>query len=126
MRVIAAEDRVDLRTIVARGKFLKKMERTYRIKDNEAICFTNKALTRFRLIFKVNKILFMCIPEIDEQAKHSVYLKISEQLAVLTGVEERIKFDLYAKLTKARIARQRKKRRKQLMKKRDRKRTNGI
>jgi hypothetical protein len=57
---------------------------------------------------KIRKALFMCIPEIDEKAQHSIYLKISEELARLAGVKPRIKFDLFKKTAKARIIRQQK------------------
>lgn len=108
MRIIACEDKTDLRTIITKSAFLRKIEKQYKLKSNQAVCFTNKALTRFRLVFKVSKALFMCVPEIDEQAQHSVYLKISEELAKLAGIKNRIKFDLFKDTAKNRIKRQNK------------------
>jgi hypothetical protein len=108
MRIIACEDKTDLRTIITKSAFLRKVEKQYKLKSNQAVCFTNKAMTRFRLVFKVSKALFMCVPEIDEQAQYSVYLKISEQLAKLAGIRSRIKFDLFKDNTKKRIKRQQK------------------
>jgi len=106
MQIIACEDRTDLRTIISKSKFLHRVAKEYRLRNDQAVCFTNKALTRFRLVFKVGKALFMCIPEIDDTEKHSVYLKISEQLAVLAGIKSRIKFDFFRDHTKGRILRQ--------------------
>jgi len=119
MRIIDCEDRTDLRTIVAKHVFLKRVDKIYKLKNNEAVCFTNKALTRFRLVMKISNALFMCIPEIDEKSQYSVYLKISETLSKLAGVEQRVYFDFFKDYTKARIKRQkrRKKRRPAVKKK---------
>jgi hypothetical protein len=111
MRIVACEDKTDLRTVISKSKYLQKIAKQYKLKSNQAVCFTNKALTRFRLVFKVSKALFMCVPEIDEGAKHSVYLKISEELAKLAGIKNRIKFDFFKDTAKKRITRQNKRKR---------------
>lgn len=106
MRIVGCEDRKDLRTVTAKSVYLKKVARECHLKNNEAFCFTNKAMTRFRLVYKINKALFMCVPEIDEQSKYSVYLKISEQLAAFAGIKSVVKFDVFTAVAKARIKRQ--------------------
>ena len=111
MHIVGCEDRKDLRTVTAKSAYLKKVARECHLRDGEAFCFTNKALTRFRLVFKINKALFMCVPEIDEQSKYSVYLKISEQLAQFAGIKSIVKFDVFAAVAKERIKRQKKRER---------------
>ena len=106
MQIVGCEDRKDLRTVVSKSAYLRKVAREYKLKSNQAICFTNKTMTRFRLVFKINNALFMCVPEIDEQAQYSVYLKISDQLALLAGIKGRIKFDFFSTYAKGRIKRQ--------------------
>jgi len=106
MRIVACEDRTDLRTIITKSRFLRKVEKQYKLKHAQAVCFCNKAMTRFRLVFKVRKALFMCVPEIDEQAQYSIYLRISEELAKLAGIKPRVKFDLFKQIAKDRIKRQ--------------------
>ena len=109
MRIIACEDKTDLRTINARHAFLSKVDKEFHLKNNQAVCYTNKIMTRFRLVFKFSNALFMCIPEIDEQSKYSIYLKISEQLSKLTHVKGvSLKFDFFTDYTKQRIVRQQK------------------
>jgi len=108
MYIIECEDRVDLRTINSKSMFLKHIEKQYALKNNQAICFTNKLMTRFRLVMKIRNMMFMCIPEVDDKSKYSVYLKISETLAKLAGVKPRIQLNLYAAETQERIERQRK------------------
>jgi len=113
MKIIAYEDRVDLRKVTAKSKYLRHVARTYKVKDQQAVCFTNKALNRFRLVFKINNALFMCVPEIDETSKYSVYLRISEELSALTGIKSKIhvQLGLLSEFTKERIKRQHKHRR---------------
>jgi hypothetical protein len=106
MKIVACEDRVDLRTIVSKSAFLNLVCTEFNLKNGQAVCFTNKAMTRFRLVFKVSNVLFMCIPEIDEKSQYSVYLKISETLAKLAGIRTRVKFDFFAEYNKKRIKRQ--------------------
>ncbi len=113
MRIIACEDKTDLRTINARSTFLKKVNRAFKLRNGEAVCYTNKIMTRFRLVFKFSNALFMCIPEIDSKAKYSIYLKISEELSALTRLKGvSLKFEFFTDYTKARIKRQKKRNRK--------------
>jgi hypothetical protein len=52
----------------------------------DAVLYTNQLITRFRLVMAIDGVGFLCIPEIDEMSKHSLYLKISEVLSRLSGV----------------------------------------
>ena len=115
LTIIAAEDEIDLRTVVAQSTYLRRIARKYRLEQNECVCFTNKARTRFRIVFKVGgstDAVFLCIPEIDQKSKYSVYLKMSETLAYLTGVSQvQVMFGDLAEFTKGRIQRRNKRRR---------------
>lgn len=94
LTVVHAEDEVDLRTVVSQSAYLRRVAAKYNLKPFECVCFTNKARTRFRLVFKISSVgdkngpgmIFMCIPEIDQKSKYSVYLRISESLAELSGL----------------------------------------
>jgi hypothetical protein len=106
MKIVAYEDRVDLRTVKSKTRYLNRIARALGLRNGEAICFTNKALTRFRLIFKYNNVVFLCIPEVDEKRNLSIYLRVSEHLAALAGLKDvRVEFDLLAVHTKSRIVR---------------------
>lgn len=111
MRIIACEDQIDLRTITSQSKFLARTAKHYKLKTNQAVCYTNKAFTRFRLVMKMGKALFMGIPEIDDSDKYSMYLKISEELARIAGIETRIKFGEFKKEAKGKRERSRRWRR---------------
>jgi hypothetical protein len=110
LTIVHAEDEVDLRTVVARSAYLRRIASKYSLKPYECVCFTNKKRTRFRLILRVSGdpgAVFLCIPEIDEKSKYSIYLKVSETLARLTGLQD-IKvhfFDELTEYTKRRIQR---------------------
>jgi hypothetical protein len=105
MRITGYYDEYDLRMVVGKSQYLRRMARYHKLKNNEAICFTNRALTRFRLILKINDSLFMCIPEIDEQNKLSVYLRISEELASMASMQKNvIQLNLVSDKTRKRIA----------------------
>jgi len=107
MHIIACEDKTDLRTINARSIFLKRVDHQFKLRNGQAVCFTNKAMTRFRLVFKFSNALFMCIPEIDSGAKYSIYLRISEELSALTNLKGvSLKFEFFTDQTKKRIERQ--------------------
>jgi len=107
MRIIACEDKTDLRTINARSTFLNRVDREFKLRNGQAVCYTNKMMTRFRLVFKFSNALFMCIPEIDDTAKYSIYLKISEELSALTRLKGvSLKFNHFTEHTKAKITRQ--------------------
>jgi len=108
MRIVACEDRTDLRTITARSKFLRKVDKEFHLKNDQAVCYTNKVMTRFRLVFKFGNAVFMCIPEIDEQSKYSIYLRISEELSTLTRTKGvALQFEFFTDYTKERLKRQR-------------------
>lgn len=115
LTIVHAEDETDLRTVVAQSTYLRRIARKYGLQQNECVCFTNKARTRFRLVFKVGgsaNAVFLCIPEIDQKSKYSVYLKMSETLAYLTGVSQiQVMFSDLADFTKGRIQRSNKRRR---------------
>jgi hypothetical protein len=106
LRIAECEDDIDLRTISARTTFLRRLDRRYKLKDLDVVCFTNKARTRFRLVMKMRTLLMMCVPEIDDQTKHSTYLRVNETLARLGGLKSAIvKLDELSTFTKARIER---------------------
>jgi hypothetical protein len=94
---------MDLRFVVARSTYLKKIAELFKLRNNEAVCSTNKALTRFRLVLKINKSIFMCIPEIDEQSKLSIFLRISEELARLADSSTKLELKIISKGAKERI-----------------------
>jgi len=81
LKIKGQVDYVDLRFITAQGNFLNKIIKDYSLKNLEAICFTNKRFTRFRLVVNLDGLPFLEIPPIDEKGKHSLYLKVSEYLA---------------------------------------------
>ena len=111
LTIVHAEDEVDLRTVVAQSAYLRRVATKFSLKPYECVCFTNKAHTRFRLIFRTNGgpgAVFLCIPEIDQKAKYSVYLRVSETLAQLAGLSRvQVVFDKLSDYTKGRIKRSR-------------------
>lgn len=86
IKIIAYTDKVDLRTVKTQSSYVKSQIRKYNLGHMEAALFVNKAQTRFRLLLNVNDMGMVCCPEIDERTKYSLYLKISETMATLTGV----------------------------------------
>jgi hypothetical protein len=113
MRITSYTDGIDLRTVVSKSTYLKRMAGRFNLKNGEAACFTNKAQTRFRLIFKLNSTVLLCLPEIDEKNQYSIYLRISDELAKLAGLRSpKVKLQLLNKKTKERIEKQQKRLRK--------------
>lgn len=107
MKIVAQTDEMDLRKVISKSGYLRKIAAAYNLGNREAVCFTNRAFTRFRLIMKVRNSVFLCIPEIDEASNLSVYLRISEELAYLSGMTS-VRFHLNAltNFTRKRIAAQ--------------------
>jgi len=102
--VVHYDDNVDLRSIVAQAPFLKSVARGFGLKNGDAVLYTNKAQTRFRLVLCVVDSLFVCVPEMDEKGRLSTYLRISETLARLARVDPQIKLGELKAKTGKRIA----------------------
>jgi hypothetical protein len=102
-RIRECFDEIDLRFVTARRKFLRDVARTYQLRSGECVVYTNTALTRFRLVLRIQGAVFLCIPEIDMDSKRSVYLHISEELSRLAGKAPRIKLEEIKKITVSRI-----------------------
>ncbi len=106
LSVVGFEDDVDLRTISGRSSFLRRVERSYKMKDLGVVCFTNKVHTRFRLVLKIRGVMLMCVPEIDDKTKYSTYLRVNEALTHLGGLSSPlIELDNLSSFTKGRIKR---------------------
>lgn len=111
--IMGQVDHIDLRKITAQGRFLYRMMKRYRLKHLQCVCFTNKAQTRFRLIVNINGMPFLDLPPIDEQSKHSLYLKVSEWLAVRARLKDtRVKLEKFGDRAKRRIELAKKRKRK--------------
>jgi hypothetical protein len=86
IRIVRSFDCIDLRTVTSQSHFLQEEIKKYHMQHLDGILYTNVLLTRFRLILNLHGTGFLCIPEIDEMSKHSLYLRISEVLSKLSGV----------------------------------------
>jgi hypothetical protein len=86
IRIVQSFDCIDLRSITSQSSFLQETIKKYHLQHLDAVLYTNTAITRFRLVMNIQGTGFLCIPEIDEMSKHSLYLKISEVLSRLSGV----------------------------------------
>jgi len=109
LEVLGAVDNVDLRKISARSAFLNRIRKKYDLQHLEGVVYTNKAWTRFRLVVCLDDMMFLDIPPIDLQGKHSMYLKVSEWLtarAKLTSTK--IQLENLASIADRRIQRQKK------------------
>jgi copper chaperone CopZ len=106
MRIMGYADHVDLRFVNAKHSYLQKIIHQYNLSPGEAVCFTNKAQTRFRLIMNIRGCGFLAIPEVDEKNKLSIYLKISEELAKMAGIKDvKLELNLVKQTTTKRIRR---------------------
>jgi hypothetical protein len=81
-------DQFDLRKIVGRAKFLHEIEVEHRMKDRDFVAYTNRKMTRFRLVMKIGRIMVYCVPEISDEDQFSLYLKINETIASLAGTDD--------------------------------------
>lgn len=95
LRVVGYYDQFDLRKIVSRREFLRAIDKEHKMQHLDVVVYTNKRLTRFRLVLKIQGFLVQCVPEIDDQDEVSLYLKINETLAGLSASEK-----LYVKIVK--------------------------
>jgi hypothetical protein len=86
IRIVRSFDCMDLRKITSQSHFLQEEIKKYHMQHLDCVLYTNEPLTRFRLILNIHSTGFLCIPEIDEISKHSLYLRISEVLSKLSGV----------------------------------------
>lgn len=86
IRIVRSFDCVDLRKITSQSIFLQDQLKQFHLQHLDCILYTNQLLTRFRLVLNLFGTGFLCIPEIDEVSKHSLYLRISEVLTKLSGV----------------------------------------
>lgn len=86
IRIVRSFDCVDLRKITSQSIFLQEQIKQYHLQHLDCVLYTNQLLTRFRLVLNLFGTGLLCIPEIDEVSKHSLYLRISEVLSKLSGV----------------------------------------
>ncbi len=86
IRIVRSFDCVDLRKITSQSYFLQDQIKQFHMQHLDAVLYSNQLLTRFRLILNLHGTGFLCIPEIDEVSKHSLYLRVSETLSKLSGV----------------------------------------
>jgi len=109
LTIMGQVDYIDLRKITAQGKFLYRMMKRYKLRHLQCVCFTNKTQTRFRLIVNINGMPFLDLPPIDEQAKHSLYLKVSDWLAARARLSStRLRLKKFSQRAKDRIERSKK------------------
>ena len=104
MRIVHYTDHIDLRTIVSQRSYLHARADQLNLKNGDAAVFTNKAETRFRLIFKIRDIVLLCSPEIDDRDKYSLYLKLSEEFTGLAGLKAtKVRLALLSDATRTRM-----------------------
>jgi hypothetical protein len=106
--VVATLDQIDLRKVLSQGLFLRGVVKEYRLANGEAVAYTNKAHTRWRLVLKVNGLTLMCQPEVDDRTKLSIYLRISEALAAVAATDAVVVIDRLCDYTKERTRRYKK------------------
>jgi len=88
LHVVGYYDEYDLRKIKSSGSALREIEAEHKMRSMDVVVYTNKKMTRFRLVLKINKFLVQCIPEISDEDQFSLYLKINETLSGLTDKDE--------------------------------------
>ena len=86
IRIVRSFDCVDLRKITSQSLFLRDQIKQFHLQHLDCVLYTNQLLTRFMLVLNLFDTGILCIPEIDEVSKHSLYLRVSEMLAKLSGV----------------------------------------
>jgi len=107
-------DYVDLRKVTARGEFLKKIIKKHDLQHLECVVFTNnyQYKPRFRMVINLHGEPFLTVPTVDEEGKHSLYLRVSEYLSKFAQLTDtRVELEKLAEGAKQRIARKRKKQR---------------
>jgi hypothetical protein len=107
-------DQVDLRKVLSRSSFLLNVAKTYNLRDGEAVAYTNKAHTRWRLVLRLNTLTLMCQPEVDDKTKLSTYLRISEALAAVAGTDAVVEVNRLIDYTKERARRYKKRHKKEV------------
>ena len=109
INIVQSFDCVDLRKITSQSYFLQDQIKEFKLKHLDAVLYSNKLLTRFRLVMNLDGTGFLCIPEIDEVSKHSLYLRVSETLARLSKITHVVvNINDIKKKIKARVTRQEK------------------
>jgi len=105
MRIKAAVDNVDLRTITHHVHFLEECKREYKLqRDGDAAIFNGKS-DRYRLVVIIAGRPMLVMPETDLDNRISRYLRVSIHLSKLDGTGTDF-FSDHIIAAKARIARQ--------------------
>lgn len=112
IRVVDVMDLVDLRRVVSRRTFLREVATEHGLQTNQAVAYTNKAHTRWRLVLQMSSLLVMCQCEVEETNQFATYLRITEGLASMTSHEQLIEVNRLVDYTKERIRRNKKRQRK--------------
>jgi hypothetical protein len=84
LNIVGYYDEFDLRKVKSGGGFLRKVEKEHDMRHMDFVVYTNKKMSRFRLVIKIQKFMVQSIPEISDQDEYSLYLKINETLAEMT------------------------------------------
>jgi hypothetical protein len=91
IKVVDVVSDYDLRKVISQKTCLSEISAQFHLGHLDAVVFTNRSLTRFRMVLKIYDTAFLCQPNIDKKEQHSLYLKISEELCLLAKSESLIK-----------------------------------
>ena len=93
IRIVSVIDEYDLRMVTSQKTYLEGVARAHKLQHLESVLYTNRSMTRFRMVLRIFDTVFTCAPWIDKTEQHSLYLKISEQLSLMAGLDCRVKID---------------------------------
>lgn len=91
--IMAVVDEYDLRKVISQRTYVEKVMFDFNLQHLEAVLFTNRALTRFRMIIRIFNTGYVCAPYIDKDDQHSLYLKINAELSLMANLDCRVKIE---------------------------------
>lgn len=93
LTIVDWKENCDLRTVSQRATFLRNAKRIYRLKDREAVLFSNNACNRFRLVVCWNEMPMLIIPPVASYSDMllSLFLQVSRFIHENFGSSDHIK-----------------------------------
>lgn len=91
--IVNEVDYVDLRLLNTLASTLQELADRYKLKDGEAVCFTNFNRTRFRLVVNIAGVIHLAIPGRDFCKNHDEYIMVAgkyHNLVVRTATHKRL------------------------------------
>jgi hypothetical protein len=97
LELVAWEHEVDLRTVSHKAAWLKKVAKKYKLKNGQAVLYSNKAWDRFRAVQLINGLPIVLLFPVEEtyELRHALFEQIAAWLVSSYKMPKKLTKDLH-------------------------------